>query len=101
MTSRSTKLRVSRAKKAPAKSKSVGRAARSTVPAGAATKLDTLIKALQSPKGATLARLVDLTGWQAHSVRGALSGALKKKRGLTIISTTTEGERVYRIKAGA
>ena len=38
-----------------------------------------------------------MTGWQAHSVRGALSGALKKKLGLIIISAKTEAGRVYRI----
>ncbi len=38
------------------------------------------------------------TGWQAHSVRGAMSGALKKKLGLIIASEKTEAGRVYRIE---
>lgn len=60
------------------------------------SKLDQLEAALRAPKGATIADLMALTGWQMHSVRGALAGALKKKRGLAIRSTKTDGERVYR-----
>ena len=62
------------------------------------TKLGKLVAALRSKKGATIADLIDATGWQAHSVRGAISGVLKKKQGLSIVSTTTDGRgRVYRI----
>jgi hypothetical protein len=64
------------------------------------TKLALVIAALSAPKGATLAQLMALTGWQAHSVRGALSGALKKQRGLAVDSCKTDGERVYRIGGG-
>jgi len=36
------------------------------------------------------------TNWQAHSVRGFLSGTLGKKMGLKIESSkTNDGERVY------
>lgn len=65
-----------------------------------ASKLSKVITALQSPKGATIPALMQLTGWQAHSVRGALSGALKKDRGLTITSEKSGAERVYRIESG-
>ena len=41
------------------------------------------------------------TGWQAHSVRGAMAGALKKKFGLVIASDPSDGGRVYRIAAEA
>lgn len=42
---------------------------------------------------------MEATGWRAHSVRGAMSGALKKKLGLTIVSEVVEGRgRVYRIQ---
>ncbi len=75
-----------------------------TVPAsrdrkqGAGTKLQQLEAALRSPEGATIPALSKELAWQAHSVRGAISGALKKKRGLTINSTIVEGgERIYRI----
>jgi len=62
------------------------------------TKLGLLVSALRSKKGATLEDLTKATGWMGHSVRGAISGALKKKRGLTIDSSVIEGRgRVYRI----
>jgi hypothetical protein len=49
--------------------------------------------------GATLKELTKATGWQAHSVRGFLSGALGKKMGLTVASTKAEGgERRYSVK---
>jgi hypothetical protein len=48
--------------------------------------------------GATLKRLIKATGWQPHSVRGFLSGALGKKMGLQIESHKAEdGDRVYRL----
>ncbi|MFZ5538097.1 MAG: DUF3489 domain-containing protein, partial [Pseudomonadota bacterium] len=44
-------------------------------------------------------QIMDSTGWQAHTVRGTLAGALKKKLGLTIVSEKSPGgERVYRIR---
>jgi len=53
---------------------------------------------LQSPEGASLDEIVTATGWQAHTVRGAIAGALKKKLGLTITSEKVEGRgRVYRL----
>ncbi|MCC6787766.1 MAG: DUF3489 domain-containing protein [Hyphomonadaceae bacterium] len=74
--------------------------ARSTPPKSKASKLSKVIAALQSPKGTTVPALMQITGWQAHSVRGALSGALKKDRGLTITSEKSGAERVYRIESG-
>ena len=48
--------------------------------------------------GATLKQLMKATGWQAHSVRGFLSGTLGKKMGLKIASSkTNDGERVYNL----
>lgn len=81
--------------RAAAKSKSK----RSTPAQAPLSKLDAIIKALRSPKGATICDLMELTGWQSHSVRGALAGSLKKNRGLTITSTKTGAERIYRIEA--
>jgi len=47
--------------------------------------------------GATLTQLVDATGWQKHSVHGALAN-FKTKDGIAIVSTKTDGgERVYKI----
>jgi hypothetical protein len=63
-----------------------------------ASKLDLIAAALKSPKGASITKLMEITGWQMHSVRGALAGALKRKRGLKILSIKTDGERIYRIE---
>lgn len=63
----------------------------------ATTKLAALIAVLSTPQGTTLAQMMALTGWQAHSVRGAMSGALKKKQGLAIVSKRVDDQRVYRI----
>ncbi len=53
---------------------------------------------LQRKGGGTLKHIMDATGWQAHSVRGFISGTLGKKMGLTVESTKREnGERVYQI----
>jgi hypothetical protein len=70
------------------------------VEAARTTKLDMLIGALRQRKGATIAELMDATGWQAHSVRGSISGALKKRMSLNVVSRAVEGRgRVYRIEA--
>lgn len=62
------------------------------------TKLGALIAALRRPEGSTIADLMEATGWQAHSVRGAISGNLKKKLQLEVVSDVVENRgRVYRI----
>lgn len=61
------------------------------------TKQALLIAMLMSERGATLAEIVIATGWQAHTVRGALAGALKKRLGLVVVAEMVEGERRYRI----
>ena len=63
-----------------------------------ATKQAELIALLQAPDGASIAEIIGVTGWQSHTVRGAISGALKKKLGLTVLSEKVEGRgRCYRI----
>ena len=62
------------------------------------TKQALLIDLLKRKNGATIDELVAATGWQPHSVRGAISGALKKKLGLTVTSENVgKRGRVYRI----
>lgn len=62
------------------------------------TKQSVMIEMLRRPQGATLGEIVEATGWQSHTVRGAMAGALKKKLGLTISSEKDEVKgRVYRI----
>lgn len=66
--------------------------------AGAKTKLSQLEAMLRRKEGATIAQIATTLDWQPHSVRGAISGSLKKKQGLTIDSERTEdGRHVYRI----
>jgi hypothetical protein len=47
---------------------------------------------LRAEGGATIEELVAATGWQAHTIRGAMSGALRKKLGLTVTSEKVEGQ---------
>ncbi|NOX40839.1 MAG: DUF3489 domain-containing protein [Alphaproteobacteria bacterium] len=62
------------------------------------TKQAMLIDMLKKPEGATLEEITIAIGWQSHSVRGAISGGLRKRLGLTILSETVEGRgRIYRI----
>ena len=64
------------------------------------TKQATLIAMLRAPEGATIEEITTATGWQSHTVRGAMAGALKKKLGLEVTSEKVEGRgRVYRIPA--
>jgi hypothetical protein len=64
----------------------------------AGTKQAQIIAMLKRPKGATLAEMVEATGWMAHTVRGSISGALKKKLGLPISAEKVEGRgMVYRL----
>ena len=64
----------------------------------AGTKQAQLVAMLGAPEGASTAEIVAAFGWQPHTVRGAIAGALKKRLGLQIGSETIEGRgRVYRI----
>lgn len=64
------------------------------------TKQALLIDLLQRKSGASVNEIVDATGWQPHSVRGAISGTLKRKLGLTVASEKAGSRgRVYRIVA--
>ena len=64
------------------------------------TKLGRLEGMLRRPEGATIGQIAKALDWQLHSVRGAISGSLKKKQGLTVVAEkAADGERVYRIAA--
>ena len=57
-----------------------------------------LIEMLEASDGATIAQIVEATGWLPHTVRGAISGTLKKKLGLTVTSEKVEARgRVYKL----
>ncbi len=95
--------RMKKQKKTMAKPVPAGTKARKQ-PVGAAsvpkTKLGQLEGMLRRTEGATIAQIAKALDWQLHSVRGAISGSLKKKRGLEVVAEkVADGERVYRIAA--
>jgi hypothetical protein len=61
------------------------------------SKQATLIKLLKSPVGATIDEMAKATGWQRHSIRGMMSGVLKKRLGLSIASEKEDRGQIYRI----
>ena len=68
------------------------------IPIRHGTKLAALVMALRRPQGATSLQLMLATGWQPHTVRGAISGMLRKKLGLNVVLAHNDtGERVYRV----
>ena len=85
--------KASRAKQAP-------KGATKATGAREGSKAAKVLALLKRPDGATLKELMKATGWQAHSVRGFLSGSISKKMGFTVASTKSEdGERSYSVKA--
>ncbi len=90
------KQRSRRAEHKPSGSKPKGRTSPAVVRPG--TKQALLIDLLKRKKGATVEEIVEATGWQAHSVRGAISGAHTQKLGLPVTSERVEDRgRLYRI----
>ncbi|MGO9145081.1 MAG: DUF3489 domain-containing protein [Desulfomonilia bacterium] len=63
------------------------------------SKQATLIKLLTRPGGATIDEMAKATGWQRHSVRGMMSGVLKKRLGLSIACEKEDRVRIYHIAA--
>jgi hypothetical protein len=78
-----------------------GRAADGKSPASAtagSSKTEIVLRKLRAAKGATVPMLMEATGWQAHSVRGFLSGTVRRKLGLTLVSEIgKDGARRYRV----
>jgi uncharacterized protein DUF3489 len=70
-------------------------AALARTPAG--TKNAQVLAMLQDQAGATIAAIMATTGWQQHSVRGFLSGVIRKKLGFNLVSERGESGRIYRI----
>jgi len=67
-----------------------------TTPTRPTTKLELLLVELARGEGATIDELAMATGWQKHSIRGAMAGTLKRK-GHQIASTKADGVRRYRL----
>jgi hypothetical protein len=56
-----------------------------------------IIAMLRTSSGATIAAMMQATGWQQHSVRGFLATVVRKKLGLNLVSVKEEAGRIYRI----
>lgn len=62
------------------------------------SKSETILQALKRKRGASLNELCKITGWKTHSIRGHISGTLRKKKKLNISSDLTKtGVRRYRL----
>lgn len=83
--------------KSPKRSKNKSNVTRAPRKAGGLTKHDRVLGLLRAKSGTAIAAISKATGWQPHSVRGFLTGVVKKKLGLTIASEKTKSGRVYRI----
>lgn len=69
---------------------------------GKGTKAEAIVALLNRKGGASLTDLQKATGWQPHSVRGFLSGTVRKRMGLNLESTkSAEGERRYALDGAA
>ena len=85
---------------APKKAKATKAATAKDAPPTArdGSKKAIVLDMLKRPDGATLADIMSATGWQAHSVRGFISGSLGKKMGLTVESfKRPDGVRAYKV----
>jgi Protein of unknown function (DUF3489) len=108
-TTKKASVRQKRAYVAPKKgkvaptAKATKKTPKATKKAGAArdgSKAAKILELLKRPDGATLTELMKAAGWQAHSVRGFLSGTVGKKLGLTVVSAKSgDGVRSYSVKA--
>ena len=63
---------------APAGDEAADSGARKERKVRAGTKQAQLIEMLRAPEGATIDEIAAATGWQPHTVRGAIAGALKE-----------------------
>ena len=59
-----------------------------------ASKISQVVALLRRPEGATAAQIMAATGWQAHSVRGAIAGQIRKKLGLAVATEKVDAKRI-------
>jgi hypothetical protein len=65
------------------------------------TKIRRIVELMRRPQGATSIQMMEATGWQAHSVRGAVAGQVRKTLSLPVVTEKTEAGTVYRIVEAA
>ncbi len=65
------------------------------------SKQNKVLGMLRAPGGTTVADIMKATSWQQHSVRGFLTGVVRKRLKLNLISDSTDGERRYWIRKAA
>lgn len=82
-----------------AKTKTAAPLVADPAPTKSPSKLTAIENLLLRESGTTITEMCEATGWQQHSVRGAMAGALKK-RGLAITSVKTDGVRRYHASRG-
>ena len=97
---RSVASQKGRAGKKATPAKNAPKSAKKAAGARDGSKTATILEMLKQTGGATAKELLKATGWQAHSLRGFISGTLGKKMGLTVDSAKGEdGEHTYSVKA--
>lgn len=85
-------------RKAAAPSKSAAKKpTQSNIEKSSSSKQAAVLAMLRGPEGATIAAIVKATSWQHHSVRGFLTGVVKKRLGLNLVSAIEKDHRVYRV----
>jgi hypothetical protein len=97
------KRKRARSTKARSASEVRSKATRRKIAAHQRTRVNKQVRVLgllSRPSGATVAGIMQCTGWQPHTVRGFLAAVVRKKLGLKLESEKSDGERVYRIVAG-
>ena len=97
---KTTKKRTARSKKSTARGQDrpgPNNSASESTTIRSGTKQGCAIEMLRSKEGASLAALMEATGWQQHSVRGFLAGVVRKRLRLDLVSAVDAGVRTYRI----
>jgi hypothetical protein len=97
---KAAKKRTASSKKSPARRQSRNGHQKNKSPAAPTrpgTKQGSAIEMLRSKEGASIAALMEATGWQQHSVRGFLAGVVRRRLKLNLVSAVDAGVRTYRI----